>query len=64
MEQNNLKVKIKAQWRQELEEEASRLREKLPVQMHELHQREGSIELAHCTAPGRAGFQSAQGYFP
>ena len=33
MEQNNLKVKVKAQRRQELEEEASRLRERLPVQM-------------------------------
>ena len=33
MEQNNLKVKIKAQWRRELAEEASRLHERLPVQM-------------------------------
>ena len=33
MEQNNLKVKVKAQQRQELEEEASRLRERLPMQI-------------------------------
>ena len=33
MEQNTLKVKVQAQRRQELEEEASRLCERLPVQM-------------------------------
>ena len=33
MEQNNLKVKIKAQWRRELSEEESRLRERPPIQM-------------------------------
>ena len=33
VERNNLKVKVKAQRRQELAEEASRLRERLPMQM-------------------------------
>ena len=33
VEQNKLKVKVKAQQRQELAEEASRLRERLPMQM-------------------------------
>ena len=65
MEQNNLKVKIKAQWRRELAEKESRLCERPPIQMQHVMDcsSEGSIELACCTALEELGFSLHKGAF-